>query len=180
MEHSFLNLTKENLDREHLCCVIRSKKPHPGVGPSGHGSESGSMKAMCSANWTPTSFPDRSRTTWIFGYAARWTMHSLKSFWTTPTPLPSFPRMQGAASSRGTKRYSKAACSTKGSSKTGDSSHGKDRKVNDYGTEISYHAVEALSRILLLEIQAFFESEKGKREFSEWKAQREKGNSKHK
>ena len=31
MEDQFLNLTKENLDREHLCCIIRSKKPHPGV-----------------------------------------------------------------------------------------------------------------------------------------------------
>ena len=32
MEHSFLNLTEENLSQEHLCCIIRSKKPHPGVG----------------------------------------------------------------------------------------------------------------------------------------------------
>ena len=63
MEHSFLNLTGENLAQEHLYYIIRSKKPHPGVGLSGHGSESGSMKAMCSANWTPTSCPDRSRTT---------------------------------------------------------------------------------------------------------------------
>ena len=31
MEERFLNLTEENLDREHLCCIIRSKKPHPGV-----------------------------------------------------------------------------------------------------------------------------------------------------
>ena len=31
MENQFLNLTKEDLDREHLCCIIRSKKPHPGV-----------------------------------------------------------------------------------------------------------------------------------------------------
>jgi GNAT superfamily N-acetyltransferase len=27
----FINLTPENLDTEHLCCIIRSKKPHPGV-----------------------------------------------------------------------------------------------------------------------------------------------------
>ena len=27
----FVNLTPENLDTEHLCCIIRSKKPHPGV-----------------------------------------------------------------------------------------------------------------------------------------------------
>lgn len=27
----FITLTEENLSREHLCCIIRSKKPHPGV-----------------------------------------------------------------------------------------------------------------------------------------------------
>ncbi len=27
----FINLTAENLASEHLCCIIRSKKPHPGV-----------------------------------------------------------------------------------------------------------------------------------------------------
>ena len=26
----FIDLTEENLDAEHLCCIIR-KKPHPGV-----------------------------------------------------------------------------------------------------------------------------------------------------
>lgn len=31
MSEQFLNLTEENLDQEHLCCIIRSKKPHPGV-----------------------------------------------------------------------------------------------------------------------------------------------------
>ena len=31
MSERFLNLTEENLDREHLCCIIRSKKPHLGV-----------------------------------------------------------------------------------------------------------------------------------------------------
>ena len=31
MNPDFINLTAENLDREHLCCIIRSKKPHPGV-----------------------------------------------------------------------------------------------------------------------------------------------------
>lgn len=31
-DHSkFINLTAENLADEHLCCMIRSKKPHPGV-----------------------------------------------------------------------------------------------------------------------------------------------------
>lgn len=27
----FINLAPENLNTEHLCCIIRSKKPHPGV-----------------------------------------------------------------------------------------------------------------------------------------------------
>ena len=31
MEHNYINLTAENLAEEHLCCIIRTKKPHPGV-----------------------------------------------------------------------------------------------------------------------------------------------------
>ena len=31
METSFVDLTQENLAQEHLCCIIRSRKPHPGV-----------------------------------------------------------------------------------------------------------------------------------------------------
>ncbi len=31
MEADFINLTLENISEEHLCCIIRSKKPHPGV-----------------------------------------------------------------------------------------------------------------------------------------------------
>lgn len=31
MDADFINLTEENLAREHLCCIIRSRKPHPGV-----------------------------------------------------------------------------------------------------------------------------------------------------
>ena len=31
MNETFLNLTAENLSSEHLCCIIRSKKLHPGV-----------------------------------------------------------------------------------------------------------------------------------------------------
>lgn len=52
------------------------------------------------------------------------------------------------------------------------------KKINDYGTGIPYHEVEALTRVLLSEIQAFFESEEGQREFAEWKAQREKDKTK--
>ena len=48
------------------------------------------------------------------------------------------------------------------------------KKVNDYGTGIPYHEVEALARVLLPEIQAFFESEEGRREFAEWKSSRPK------
>ena len=28
---NFINITPENLDNEHLACIIRTKKPHPGV-----------------------------------------------------------------------------------------------------------------------------------------------------
>lgn len=31
MKAEFINLTEENLEEEHLCCIIRSKKLHPGV-----------------------------------------------------------------------------------------------------------------------------------------------------
>ena len=47
------------------------------------------------------------------------------------------------------------------------------KKTNDYGAGIPYHEVEALARVLLPEIQAFFESEKGQREFAEWKAKQQ-------
>lgn len=47
-------------------------------------------------------------------------------------------------------------------------------KANDYGTGIPEHEIEALARCLLPEIQKFFESEDGQREFAEWKAQQEK------
>ncbi|MGN0113740.1 MAG: GNAT family N-acetyltransferase [Acutalibacteraceae bacterium] len=31
MNIEFVNLTAENIDNEHLCCIIRTKKPHAGV-----------------------------------------------------------------------------------------------------------------------------------------------------
>ena len=31
MKAEFINLTEENLEEEHLCCIIRSKKLPPGV-----------------------------------------------------------------------------------------------------------------------------------------------------
>lgn len=47
------------------------------------------------------------------------------------------------------------------------------KKPNDHGTGIPLHEVEALARVLLPKIQAFFESKEGQREFAEWKAQQE-------
>ena len=44
------------------------------------------------------------------------------------------------------------------------------KKPNDYDTGIPFHEVEALARALLPEIQKFFESEEGQREYAEWKA----------
>jgi len=44
-------------------------------------------------------------------------------------------------------------------------------KKKDYGTGIPRHEIEALARCLLPEIQKFFESEEGKREYEEWKQQ---------
>ncbi|MDO5153810.1 MAG: GNAT family N-acetyltransferase [Eubacteriales bacterium] len=31
MDADFINITEEKLSDEHLCCIIRTKKPHPGV-----------------------------------------------------------------------------------------------------------------------------------------------------
>lgn len=31
MNTNFINITAENLSNEHLCCIIRSKKSHPGI-----------------------------------------------------------------------------------------------------------------------------------------------------
>jgi len=45
------------------------------------------------------------------------------------------------------------------------------RKTTDYGTNIPRHEVEALAKCLLPSIQAFFESEEGKKEFEEWERQ---------
>ena len=47
-------------------------------------------------------------------------------------------------------------------------------KKKDYGTGIPQHEIESLARCLLPEIQKFFESEEGKREFEKWKAEQAK------
>jgi hypothetical protein len=31
MNTDFINLTPDNLSDEHICCIIRSKKFHPGI-----------------------------------------------------------------------------------------------------------------------------------------------------
>ena len=49
----------------------------------------------------------------------------------------------------------------------------RQKEINDYDTRIPYHEVEALPRVLLPEIQAFFESEEGQRKFAEWKAKQQ-------
>jgi len=51
------------------------------------------------------------------------------------------------------------------------------KKPNDYGTGIPLHEVEALARVLLPEIQAFFESEEGQQEYRAWKARKKGGDS---
>ncbi|VFS47701.1 Uncharacterised protein [Budvicia aquatica] len=37
MDSDFVNLTAENLFNEHLCCIIRSKKPIPALTQSDSG-----------------------------------------------------------------------------------------------------------------------------------------------
>lgn len=46
--------------------------------------------------------------------------------------------------------------------------------TEDYGTGIPQHEIDALARLLLPEIQAFFASEEGQREYAEWKQQSKK------
>lgn len=43
------------------------------------------------------------------------------------------------------------------------------RKPSDYGTGIPRHELKLFALTLLPDIQAYFESEEGKREFAEWK-----------
>lgn len=43
----------------------------------------------------------------------------------------------------------------------------KKKKVNDYGTGIPQHEMEALARVLLPEIEKFYASEEGQRQFAQ-------------
>jgi len=47
-------------------------------------------------------------------------------------------------------------------------------KKTDYGTGIPKHEIESLARCLLPEIEKFFESKEGKREFEDWKKEQTK------
>ena len=47
------------------------------------------------------------------------------------------------------------------------------RKKLMNNTDISQHQIEAKARCIMPDILAFYESEEGRREFSEWKKQRE-------
>ena len=62
----------------------------------------------------------------------------------------------------------------RGGFRTGAAPMARKKKVNGYGTGIPYHEVKILARVLLSEMQAFFESEEGQWEFAEWKAQQGK------
>ena len=47
------------------------------------------------------------------------------------------------------------------------------KKINDYGSGIPQIEMDALVSTLLPAMQAFYESEEGKRKFEEWKAAKE-------
>ena len=49
--------------------------------------------------------------------------------------------------------------------------NGKKKKSNDYGTGIPQHEMEALARVLLPEIEKFYASEEGQRQFAQWQAE---------
>lgn len=53
------------------------------------------------------------------------------------------------------------------------------KKIKDYEMGVPEHEIEAIARCLLPEIQKFFESEEGKREFEEWR-QKQQSNLKDK
>lgn len=54
----------------------------------------------------------------------------------------------------------------------------KNKKVNDYGTGIPQHEIEAFARVLLPEIEKFYASEDGQRQFAQWKEEQKLQNMK--
>ena len=49
--------------------------------------------------------------------------------------------------------------------------NGKKKKPNDYGTGIPQYEMEALARVLLPEIEKFYASEEGQRQFAQWQTE---------
>ena len=49
----------------------------------------------------------------------------------------------------------------------------KKKKINDYGTGIPQHEMEALARVLLPEIEKFYASEEGQHQFAQWKEEQQ-------
>ena len=91
---------------------------------------------------------------------------------TTPAPPNRYPRMHGAASSQEMARCFKAICSTRGSF-NGVIPCRAERSPMTTAQGFPITRYEALARVLLPEIQAFFESEDGQREYAEWKAKQQ-------
>ena len=48
----------------------------------------------------------------------------------------------------------------------------KKKAINDYGTDIPRHEMEALARVLLPE-EKFYASEEGQRQFARWKEEQQ-------
>ena len=53
-------------------------------------------------------------------------------------------------------------------------------KYNDYGTGIPRHEIEALAKVFLPDMQAFFETEEGRQEYAEWQVNQAKENNHNK
>lgn len=52
--------------------------------------------------------------------------------------------------------------------------NGRKKKPTDYGTGIPQHEMEALVRVLLPEIEKFYASEEGQRQFAQWQAEQDR------
>ena len=52
--------------------------------------------------------------------------------------------------------------------------NGKKKTPNHYGTGIPQHEMDALARVLLPEIEKFYASQEGQRQFAQWQAEQAK------
>lgn len=50
LDEQFINITKDNIANEHLCCIIRSKKKHEGIEAKRQWLSQRWMKDMCLEN----------------------------------------------------------------------------------------------------------------------------------